>query len=156
PKVLTRAGAAALITALVCYPRLAMWSERLHAVSFLWLMLLWAGFVLWAFVFAWQSEYGHRPVMGFKVQGRLWMAATLCGLAWAVMLHFLIDPQLRAVTPKEFPTDWKSWLAMSLFSVGFDPLFLCFAPFAFFARLSHRQEASVALTVLFGVMVFYR
>lgn len=155
PQVLTRAGVAALFTALACYPRLAMWSERLHPVLFLWLMLLWAGFVLWAFVFAWQFHYARRPVMDLKFQGKLWMAATLCGLIWAVLLHYLIDPQLRAIAPKEFPNDWNSWLAMSLFSIGFDPLFLCFAPFAFFVRLAQKQEVAVALTVLFGVMVLY-
>ena len=112
PQVLTRAGAAALITALACYPRLATWSERLHSVLFLWLMLLWAVFVLWAFVFAWQSEYARRPVLDPDFQPKLWAAATLCGIAWAALLHFLIDPQLRAITPQEYPTDWNSWLAM--------------------------------------------
>ena len=155
PTVLVRAGVAAMITAVACYPRLAMWSERTHSVLFLWLMLLWAVFVLWAFVFAWQWDYGHRPVLGLDFQPKLWMAATLCGVAWAALLHFLIDPQLRVISPKEFPTDGNSWLAMSLFAMGFDPLFLCFAPFAFFVRLSQRQEASVALTVLFGVLVFW-
>src|SRR5580692_5208493 len=94
PKVLARAGAAALITALACYPRLAMWSERMHSVLFLWLMLLWAAFVLWAFVFAWQFEYSRRPVLGLDFQPKLWVAATLCGAAWATLLHFLIDPEL--------------------------------------------------------------
>ncbi len=155
PKVLARAGVAALITALACYPRLAMWSERMDSVMFLWLMLLWAVFVLWAFVFAWQVECGRRPVLGLDFRPKLWVMATLCGVAWALMLHFLIDPQLRFITPKEFPTDGKSWAAMSLFAIGFDPLFLCFAPFAFFVRLSRRQEASVALTVLFGILVFW-
>jgi hypothetical protein len=155
PTVLARAGVAATITALACYPRLAMWSERTHSVLFLWLMLLWAVFVLWAFVFAWQWEYGHRPVLGLTFSPKLWAIATLCGVAWAALLYFLIDPQLRVITPKEFPTDGNSWLAMSLFAIGFDPLFLCFAPFAFFARLSRRPEVPVALTVLFGISVFW-
>jgi hypothetical protein len=155
PKVLTRAGAAALITALACYPRLATWSERIHSVLFLWLMLLWAVFILWAFVFAWQNEYARRPVLGLDFRPKLWVAATLCGLAWAVLLHFLTDPQLRVITPQEYPTDLNSWLAMSLFAIVFNPLFLCFAPFAFFVRLSRKVDVSVALTVLFGVLVLY-
>lgn len=155
PKILTSAGVAAMITALTCYPRLATWSERPDSVLFLWLTLLWAVFVLWAFVFAWQFEYARRPVLGLDFRPKLWAAATLGGLAWAALLHFLIDPQLRVITPREYPTGWNSWLAMSLFAIGFNPLFLCFAPFAFFARLSQKVDVSVAMTVLFGVFVLY-
>jgi len=38
---------------------------------------------------------------------------------------------------------------------GLEPLFLCFAPFAFFIRLSNRQTTALALTVLFWVFILY-
>src|SRR5579872_6419537 len=138
PKVLARAGLAAIITALACYPRLAGWSERSEALLYLWLTLLWSVFFLWAFVFAWQSSHAGRPVL-LATDGppALWAAATVCALAAALLLHFFVDPQLRVITPQDYPANGKSWLSMCLFTLAMDPLFLCFAPFALFIRLSH-------------------
>ena len=79
--------------------------------------------------------------------------ATLGAVAVAVLLSFLLDPQLRRITPGDYPVDGHAWLGMSLFALGFVPLFLCFAPYAFFIRLSRKQDAALVLTVLFGVFI---
>lgn len=152
PDVLVRAGLAALLTCLSCYPRLAGWGERIHSVALLFIALLYVAFVLWAFVFAWQFRYASRPVF-VRFQLKLWAGATACVLAWCLLCHWLLDPTLRLVTPRDYPADFQSWLAMSLFTLGFDPLFLCFAPFAFFVRLSQKQTVSLVLTVLFGTFI---
>jgi hypothetical protein len=130
-----------------------VWPERASAVLFLWFILLWAMFVLWSFVFAWHFQYAHRPAIRLNVQPRVWCAAALCGVAFAVIAHFCVDPQLRLVTPKDYPSSLSDWLAMSLFALGFEPLFFCFAPFAFFIRLLQRQELALVLTVLWGIFI---
>lgn len=150
-----QAALAALITCVACCPRLLLWLERPYAAVPMCLMLFVCTYVLWAFVFAWQKPYAGHPAFGSGFPPRLWAAATLCAVAWAAILHFLIDPQLRAVTPKEFPTSVTLWLAMALFTVALNPLFLTFAPYAFFMRLFRRPQLCVPLTVLFGVFVLF-
>src|SRR4051794_36998008 len=118
PGVLARAGLATLLSGLACYPRLATWSERPFPVSFLWFVLLWVLFVLWGFVFAWQFQYAHRPVLGLHFPPRLWLATTLGMVAVACLVHFGLDPQLRPLTPGLYPTDWNSWLVMGLFTLA--------------------------------------
>jgi hypothetical protein len=154
PKVLGRALLAALLTSAACYPRLATWAERGAPVYFLWLVMLWSMFVLWGFVFAWQFQYAGRPVMGVdKIEPKLWGLATLCAVAAAILMHFVIDPQGRLMSPGTYPADWNSWLTFSLFGLAFDPLFLCFAPFAFFIRLSRKQDSALAMAVVFGLFI---
>ncbi|HWF19076.1 MAG TPA: hypothetical protein VG754_07400 [Verrucomicrobiae bacterium] len=154
PKVLGRALVAALITSFACYPRLATWTERGASASFLWAVLLWAMFVLWGFVFAWHFQYSQRPVFGLeKFDPKLWAVASLVAIAAALFVHFNLDPKLRLLTPGTYPTDWNSWVAMGLFALAFEPLFLYFAPFAFFIRLMRRQDAALAMTVVFGLFV---
>ena len=152
-RVLSQAGYAAVITALACYPRLAVWLERPYTTVFGCGIILGTTFVLWAFVFAWQPAYAHRPVIRFQFPARIWVIATAYGIFSAIVLHFVMDPELRVTTPKDYPANWHSWVAMCLFSVAFDPLFLCFAPYAFFMRLLRRPEVSLALTVMFGIFV---
>ncbi|MBI3191335.1 MAG: hypothetical protein HYZ36_01635, partial [Pedosphaera parvula] len=67
----------------------------------------------------------------------------------------LVDPVFRALTPQDYPTSVKSWLAMTLFGLALEPVFLCFAPFAFFVRLFQSPRAAAALTVLWGLFVMY-
>ncbi|WP_160164506.1 hypothetical protein [Pedosphaera parvula] len=81
--------------------------------------------------------------------------ASLAGMAGAILLMLVVDPQLRVTTPKDYPVDLKSWANMGLFTLSFDPLFLCFAPFAFFIRLFRKPKIATVLTVLFGVFVLY-
>ena len=151
PGVLKSAGAAALITSLVCFPRLALWSDRPHPLWLLSLTLAWASFILWSFVFGWRPQSAHRPILAVKARPALWSAATLAGLAGAVMLRLLIDSVLQPLMPGDYPDTPGAWLAMTLFTLAFDQLFLCFAPFAFFVRLLQNQRGAAGLTVLFGV-----
>jgi hypothetical protein len=154
-KVMNRAAVAAILTALACYPRLMLWLERPYAVLPMCIMMFVCTFVLWAFAFAWQKPYAGREVISIGFDPRIWMAATVLALVWGAALHFLIDPQMRLVTPKEFPDSWTSWIAMALFSLALDPLFFTFAPFAFFMRLFRQPRLCMALTVLFGVFVLF-
>jgi hypothetical protein len=104
-------------------------------------------------VFGWHRQYaGVNPLMFPRVP-RLWVFATVWGLAECAWLCLMVDPSLRAIRPEEYPTNWQAWLAGSLFTLALDPLFLCFAPFAFFIRLSRRQSTAVALTIMFGVFI---
>src|SRR5579871_650523 len=155
-RVMGRSAVAAIFTTVACYPRLSLWPERAHLVFPMCLMLFVCTFVLWAFAFAWQKPYADREVIANGFNLKIWIAATALSLAWAALLHFDIDPQLRLVTPKEFPDSWTMWVAMALFALALNPLFLLFAPFAFFMRLSRLQKFSMALTVLFGVFVLFR
>jgi len=151
PGVLKSAGIAALITSLVSFPRLALWSDRPRPLWLLSLTLTWASFILWSFVFGWLPQTAHRPIPTVKARPALWSAATCAGLAGAVMLRLFIDSVLQPLVPGDYPDTYEAWLAMTLFTLAFDQLFLCFAPFAFFVRLSQNQRAAAGLTVLFGV-----
>jgi hypothetical protein len=153
PKVLGRSFITALATSLACVPKLASWTERGAPVLFLWLVLLWAMFILWSFVFAWQGEYAKRPAFSLEFRPGLWAMATLYALASALAVHFFVDPQIRVVAPRDYPANWNSLLPTAMFSVAFDPLFFCFAPFAFFIRLFRKQDAALVLTVVFGLFV---
>jgi hypothetical protein len=152
PHVLVRAGLAALVTSLICCPRLALWTDRTGSVFFLWLILLWAMFILWAFVFAWQSKYAHRPAINFQFPPELWAGATLYALALAVV-NYHYDPQLHAIVPGDYPANLDAWVAMTLFALALEPLFFCFAPYALFIRLARRADLAAILTVLFGIFV---
>jgi hypothetical protein len=153
PRVLKSAGVAALITSLLGFPRLALWSDRPYQLWFLSLTLAWASFILWSFVFAWRPQKAYRPILAVKARPALWSAATLAGLAGAVMLRQFIDSVLQPLVPGDYPDTHKAWLAMTLFTLAFDQLFLCFAPVAFFARLLQNQWVAAGLTVLFGVVL---
>lgn len=154
PKVLARALFAGLVTSLACYPRLDSWTARGAPVPILWVILLWSMFVLWGFVFAWHFQYSNRPVfVPDKFEPILWEQVSLGAIAAAVLMHFLIDPQNRLITPETYPTSFDSWTRMSLFAIALQPLFFCFAPFAFFIRLLRKQDTAIALTVVFGLFV---
>ena len=155
PRTIARAALAGLFTAAACYPRLANAQELLKPLWAAWLILLWCAFMLWAFVFAWHAEYSGQPVFGRGFPWRDWTLATAFSLAWAAAMYFLMDTQLRQITPADYPIDWRHWSAMTLFSVAFEPLCLCFAPFAFFVRLTRRPGSALAWTVAFGILMLY-
>jgi len=153
--VLRAASLAALITAAACYPRLALWTDRPYSLWFALLVLAWAAFVLWSFVFGWLEQSTGRSPFRIQVRPLWWSVATACGLAGALILHVSIDGVLRPLMPGDYPTNLQSWLALSLFTLTFDQLFLCFAPFAFFVRLFRSPRAAGTCTVLFGVLLVY-
>jgi hypothetical protein len=115
------------------------------------LTLAWASFILWSFVLGWRPQNADRPIPALKARMELWVWATLAGLAGAMMLRLFIDPVLQPLMPGDYPDTLHAWLAMTLFALAFDQLFLCFAPFAFFIRLLQNPRAAARLTVLFGV-----
>jgi len=153
--VLKTAAAGAAITTLASYPRLILWTARPHQLWLLTLTLAWASFFLWSFVFGWYSTYTRQPALIVKTTRRWWGAATLAGLLGAVILMRFIDPVLRPLIPDDYPGTVAAWLAVTLFILAFEQLFLCLAPFAFFLRLSQRPGIATGLTVLFGVFLLY-
>ena len=155
PHVLKAAAAGAVISSLASYPRLLLWTERPYRLWFLTLTLAWTAFILWSFVFGWHTKYTRQPVFGVRATLRSWGAATVAGLLGALVLELFVDPVLRPLVPDDYPATFGSWLAVTLFLLAFDQLFLCLAPFAFFLRLSQRPPVAASLTVLFGVFLVY-
>ena len=153
PRVLKLAGIAALATALACYPRLSLWLNRSFPIWYLEAIIFFCGIVLWGFVFAWHTQYTHRPVFTLKIEPRLFITVTLVGIVAAAAFHLFLDPSLRLKMPEEYPADLRQWLAMVLFSLAFNQLFLLFAPFAWLMRLFQNRRVAPCLTVLFGAFV---
>jgi hypothetical protein len=153
PAVLRGAGIAAVISTLLCTPRLLLWPKPPYPLWFFeWLLLL-GGAVLWAFVFAWYPQYTGRPAMTLRLKPGAFWAATLSGVTLALGLHWLADPAWRKALPGDFPQNVKQWGAALLFRLGFTELFLVFAPFSWLLRLSRGSTLAVPLTVAFGAFV---
>jgi hypothetical protein len=153
PEVLKSAAVAALATALLCYPRLAMWEQRTFPIWYLEAMVLLGTMVLWGFVFAWQVRYGGGPVFVFKLPANLWAQAAGAALLSAAALRLWLDPGLRSITPEAYPTSFDQWLATMFFHLAFVQLFLVFAPMAWLLRLTGNRMVAATATVLFGVGV---
>jgi hypothetical protein len=153
PRVLKLAGIASLVTALACYPRLPLWLNRSLPIWYLEAVIFFCGIVLWGFVFAWHTRYTHRPVFILKLEYAPFITVTLAGIAVATAFHLFLDPALRLKMPEDYPADLRQWLAMALFSLAFNQLFLVFAPFAWLVRLLQNRRAATVLTVLFGAFV---
>lgn len=153
PRTLKLAGAAALATTLACYPRLSLWGNRSAPIWYLEAVIFFCSIVLWAFVFAWHTIYTKRPVFTLKLGPRLFTVVTGIGIVVAMGLHLFLDPSLRLKIPEEYPADPAQWIALVLFSLAFNQLFLTFAPFAWLIRLFQNRWVATSLTVLFGVLV---
>ena len=153
PRVLILATIAALATTLACYPRLSFWLNRAFPIWYLEAVMFLCSIILWSFVFAWHTQYAHRPVFTLKIEPRLFAIVTVVGIVVATMFHLFLDPSLRLKTPEEYPADAKQWLAMLLFSLAFNQLYLVFAPFAWLIRLFKNRWVATCLTVLLSVIV---
>ncbi len=153
PEVLKSAAAAGCLTALVCLPRLYSATQLSYPVWYLESILFLGSIVLWAFVFAWHTQYSGRPVLTPSVAKGDLAWATATGVAAAAILKLWLDPMLRARTPEDYPTTLEQWAAMTLFSLAFTQLFLVFAPFAWLLRLFRRPTIAVMLTVAFELYV---
>ena len=147
PTVLKSAALAALGSAVLCYPRFALWPARRAPIWYLEAVMFFGGIVLWAFVFAWHTRYTERPVFTMRWSPTLFGAATLAGVLAAIGMHEFIDASLRAQTPEDYPASFTQWLAMTLFSLSFAQLFLVFAPVAWLMRLCRNRTAAMALTM---------
>jgi hypothetical protein len=152
PVVMRNAALAAALCTLACWPRLALWLERREALWFLLAVVCCCSFFLWDFVFAWQEQYGGRPVFQ-KPAPQLWLAVTLAAIAVACAKLAWADPVLRPLRPDDFPKDFASLGGMTLFSAALVTPLLLFAPFAFFLRLTRSVQCSSIGTVLLGMFV---
>ncbi len=137
PAVLRASALAAALSALACWPRLALWTERTDAIGFLLAVVAACAFFLWNFVFGWHERYTQRPVFA-PVEPKLWSLVTVLALVVAIVVRIAGDPFVRPLAPDEFPNDLATWAAMLLFGVGLGSVFLVFAPFALFVRLTRR------------------
>ena len=153
PKVVASAAIAAVLSMLLSLPRIWLWDQRKLPIWYLEATVFFGGFVLWAFVFAWHTEYTHRPVFTLKFKLPIFAVATLAGILAALGLHFFLDPPLRLITPEDFPSDVEHWIASTLFSLAFTQLFLLFAPFAWLMRLFKNEQVATWLTITLGVLV---
>ena len=153
PAVLESAAAAAFFTALLCYPRLALWTHRKDPLWYLVAVLFLGTTLLWGFVFAWHRRYSQCPVFGARADPRLWGLATLTGIVLTSVLHLWLDPSLRLLSPEDYPASAGQWVTRTLFQMALVPLFLVFAPFAWAIRLFQDRRAAGVVTILFGVVV---
>jgi hypothetical protein len=152
PQVVKSAIIAATLSAALCLPRMWLWDKLPLWYSEATIFL--GGFVLWAFVFAWHTEYTRRPVFTLKIKPFIFVLATLAGVLGAIGMHFLLDPTLRQINPEEYPGTWQLWLAATLFALAFTQLFLVFAPYAWAVRLFRNEYVAACITITFGVMVW--
>jgi hypothetical protein len=153
PQVLKSSALAALLTTLLCLPRLVLWKTRVYPLWYLEALLFLGSLMLWAFVFAWHTPYTRGPVFTLRIPGRIFVAASLMALGFGLLLGVLVDPAVRKLVPREYPGSLGEWLAMTLFNLCFAQLFLVFAPLAWLARLFKGRTVAIPLTVLFGIFV---
>jgi magnesium-transporting ATPase (P-type) len=154
PELIKPTACTALATAMLCLPRLSLWTTRVYPIWYLDAIIFTGSFVLWGFVFAWHSKYMKRPLFTFDMKEGGFAFATVAGLTVAVLLHIFIDPLARRATPEDFPANLEQWLAAGLFTLSLSQLFLVFAPFAWSMRLFKQRTIAFVLTVLFGLAVF--
>jgi hypothetical protein len=154
PELIRPTAYAALATAILCLPRLSLWTTRVYPIWYLEAVIFTGSFVLWGFVFAWHSKYTGRPVFALDLKTGAFAIATVAGLGGAVVLRVFIDPLARRVMPEDFPANLDQWLAAGLFTLSLSQLFLVFAPFAWLMRLFKRRWMAFPLTVLFGLVIF--
>jgi hypothetical protein len=153
PSVVTAAAIAAAASAVASLPGILLWDKRPFPVWFPEMAIFFCGFVLWAFVFAWHTEYTRRPIFIFRIKPLLFAGATIAGLIGALAIHWLLDPALRMRNPQQYPIDIPHWAAQTLFTLSFLQLFLLFAPFAWAMRLFRNEKVATWVTVGFSVLV---
>lgn len=153
PAVLKQAVIAAALSTLAAWPRLAGWSESPNPLWFLAGVLFWAAFCMWAAVFAWHGPFAKRVVVDWDISLREWVNVTLVGVVGAVVLTYTSDPSWRLLRPQDFPASTATWIAQTLFYLGFEQLFAFFAPFALFVRLTGLLRVSIVATALLRLVV---
>lgn len=138
---------------LLCLPRITSWQERTDAFWFLALVLAWCLFVMWGFVFAWESVHGLAKPLAFPGNIKIWATLPIIGLALGTFLRLAVDPAFRAVFPRDYPISVSGWIHQTLFQLAFVEVFLCYAPLAFFARLCPNHNVVAGLVVGLNVFV---
>jgi hypothetical protein len=155
PKVVTSALIACALSTVLCLPQLLLWPKRPFSLWYVEATVFLGGFVLWAFVFAWHTEYTRRPLFTLRIKSLIFAGATLVGILRALDSHFFLDPSVRVINPSEYPVDFAHWVASTLFQLAFAQLLLIFAPFAWLMRLFRNEKVAMWLTVVFGVFVWW-
>jgi hypothetical protein len=153
PQVVSAAAVAAALGAALSLPRMLLWAKRPFPLWYLETTLFLGGFVFWAFVFAWHTEYTRRPVFTLKIKPAVFAGATLVGVLAAVGLRFFLDPSFRRISPEDYPADFQHWVASTLFALAFTQLFLLYAPFAWLMRLFRNEQVATVLTIALNVAV---
>jgi hypothetical protein len=153
PSVVKAAALAALVSTVLSLPRMLLWEKRPYLAWYIESILFCCGFVLWAFVFAWHTEYTRRPLFSFRIKPLLFAGATLVGIIASLGHHWLLDPSLRPTNPEDYPVDVRHWAAQVLFTLSFNQLFLLFAPFAWAMRLFRNEKVATWVVVALGVLV---
>jgi hypothetical protein len=153
PEILKPTACAALASALLCLPRLLMWSHRSYPVWYLDAIIFTGGFVLWAFVFAWHTKYTGRPVFTWNISVGDFFTVALAGIIVAAVLRWFVDPMAQPTMPEDYPANLPQWLAMCLFTLGLDQLFVVCAPYAWLIRLFQNRRMALILTALFSLVV---
>jgi len=153
PPVVAAAAIAAALSAAFSLPGILLWDKRPFPAWLPEMAIFFCGFVLWAFVFAWHTEYTRRPVFTVRIRPMLFAGATIAGIIGALSLHWLLDPALRLRNPQQYPADLRHWAAQTLFTLSFLQLFLLFAPFAWAMRLFRNETVATWVTVAFSVLV---
>lgn len=154
PRVVAAAAIAAALSTLLSLPRMLLWEHRKFPLWDVEAVIFFGGFVLWAFVFAWHTEYSRRPVFTLKIKPADIAIVTLLGVLGALVSRLFFDPYLRTINPEEYPLDLEHWLASIFFVLTFSQLFLVFAPYAWAVRLFHNQKVAMGFTVTLGVAVW--
>jgi hypothetical protein len=155
PEVLKTALTAALLTAILAYPRLSMWGERTNSLGYLEALLFLCTTVLWAFVFAWHTKYTGRPLFNPRPGWLPVVVATVTGIGAAAVWHFHLDATMRGLRPTEYPSTFMQWIAQTLWICAVTQLCLIYAPFSWLMRLLRRIPVAAALTVLLGLLVMW-
>lgn len=153
PSVVKAAALAALASTVLSLPRMLLWEKRPYLTWYIESILFCCGFVMWAFVFAWHTEYTHRPLFTLRIKPMLFASATVVGIIAGLGHHWLLDPSLRPANPEDYPVDFRHWVAQVLFTLSFNQLFLLFAPFAWAMRLFRNERVATWVIVAFGVLV---
>lgn len=153
PKVVAASALAAALSAALSIPRMLLWEKRPLPLWYVESTIFFGGFVLWAFVFAWHTEYTRRPIFTLKISPKLFAGATLAGIFAALFLYFFLDPSLRLTTPEDYPVDFAHCIAMTLFALAFTQLFLLFAPVAWSMRLFKNEKVAIWFTVSLSIFL---
>lgn len=153
PKIVRTSLLAGLITAIACFPRLALVPQKTHPLWFGTFLLFFCSTTLWGFVFAWHTKYSGWKVFRSRISSKDGLIAFGLGCIFTLLAWQAFDPFFRLQTPQNYPTTFSVWVAMSLFDLSLHPLFFILAPLAFFLRLFHSRHVAVVLTVSFSIIL---
>lgn len=157
PRVLRMASLAAALSTFACYPRLTLWLHRPAPLWYLEATIFVCSTLLWGFVFAWHEPYTRRPLACWPIDRLPLGVATATGIGTAAAFHLWLDPILQSHFPEEYPPDLPHWLAALPFILGFNQLFLIFAPFDWAMRLTqNRRIAGTCIGLLSAALLLLK